>query len=92
LRGIEAPFLENFRSDSESTRRFFIEVACDGQILSLLIRANTGSGPKTEHAINLPAVMSFIPQSFLHLVDSGPTPDTRYFFTEVGFRSERGSG
>lgn len=92
MRGIEAPFLSNLRSDSESTGRLFIKVARDRQILSLLIRANTGSGPQTEHAINLTAVMSFITQSFLQLVDSGPMPDARHFFTEVGFRSERGSG
>ena len=74
LRGIKAPFLSNLRSDPESTGGLFIKVARDGQILSLLIRANTGSGPQTEHAINLPAVMSFITQSFLQFVDSGRCP------------------
>jgi len=32
-------------SDTEFTRRLFIKLACDWQILSLLIRAKAGSGP-----------------------------------------------
>ena len=63
-------------ADSESTGRLFIKMACDWQILRLLIRANTGSGPQAEHAIHFPAVMSFVSQSLLHAhyigSDAGP--------------------
>src|SRR4029077_1268946 len=66
LRGNEAGLLANLRSDSESAGRLFIKMACDWQTLSLLICANTGASPQTEHAIHFPTVVSFVQQSLLH--------------------------
>jgi len=44
----------------------------DWQTLGLLIRANTGSGPQTKNTIDLASVVSFIAESFLHLLDRLP--------------------
>src|SRR5579864_1777164 len=83
LRGIEGRLLANLRSDSESTGRFFVNLARDWQILSLLIRANTGSGPQTEHAIDLPVVVSFVQQSLLHPIYIVRMQDRWHFFAEI---------
>jgi hypothetical protein len=45
-----------------------IELARDWQMLRLLIGPDTGSRAKTEHTIDLPAVMSFVQQNLLHLI------------------------
>jgi hypothetical protein len=82
MRGIEARLLANLRSDSESTVRLFIKLARDWQILSPLIRANSGSGSQTEHA-HLPAVMSFVQQSLLHCIDIVRMRDPWHIFAEV---------
>jgi len=66
LGGNEARPLANLRSDTEFAGRFFVELAGDCQILSLLIRTNSGSGPQTEYTIHLPAVVSVVQQSLLH--------------------------
>jgi len=44
----------------------------DWQTLCLLIRANTGSGPQTKDTIDLASVVTFIAESFLHLLDRLP--------------------
>lgn len=60
MRGIKPVSSRTSGRTPESTGRLFINVVCDWQILSLLIRANTGSGLQTEHAIHLPALVSFV--------------------------------
>lgn len=69
MRGIEVLLLTNLRSYSESTGRLLIKLARDRKILSLLIRANTSSGTKTQYTVHLPAVVSFVQQSLLHPID-----------------------
>jgi hypothetical protein len=44
---------------------------------------------ETEDAIDLPAVVSFAPQTLLHLFDIVPILGRWHFFAEVGYRSER---
>jgi hypothetical protein len=57
-------------------------------MLSLLIGANAGSSPQTEHAIDFPAVVPFIQQSPLHFVYVVGMRDRWRFFTEFGYGSE----
>src|ERR1700680_2550265 len=76
-------------ADSEFTGRLRIKLPCDWQILSLLKSANARSGSETEHAINLPAIVSFAAQIFLHLPDIVPLHDRWHFFAEVGSRRGR---
>jgi hypothetical protein len=68
-RSLVASLLATHWSDSEFTSRLGIELPGDWQILSLLIRANTGSGTQTQDAIDLASVVSFVAQSFLHPFD-----------------------
>jgi len=57
------------RPHSEFARSLGIETSCDGQILRLLILANTCAGLGTYDAINLSRVVTFVAQSFLHLLN-----------------------
>jgi hypothetical protein len=75
--------------DPEFTGRLGVKLACGWQILSLLKCANARPGSEPDDTIDLPSVMSLIAQSFLHLLDTGPMPDRRYFFAKVGCRGER---
>ena len=83
MRGNETGLLVNLRSDSESAGRLFVKMACDWQTLSLLICANTGASPQTEHAIHFPAVVSFVQQSLLHAHYIVRMRDRWQFFAEV---------
>jgi hypothetical protein len=63
------------RSDSEFTGGLGIECPGHWQILSPLIRANTGSGPQTDYAIDPTTIVSVVPQGFLQLPDIVPILD-----------------
>jgi hypothetical protein len=60
-----------------------------GQIFSLLKSANARLGSETGDATDLPAVVSFVAQNLLHLLDIVPIPSRRHFFADIGSRSER---
>jgi hypothetical protein len=89
LRSLEAGFLATLWTDSEFSGRLGIKLPGDWQILRLLKSANACPGSETENAIDLPAVVSFAPQSLLHPLDIVPMPDRWHFFAEVGSRRER---
>jgi hypothetical protein len=84
-----ARILATLWSDAEFTGRLDIKLSCDWQIFSLLIRANTGSGPKTEHPIDFASIVTFILQSLLHLLDIAPMCFPRHFAAEIGSGIER---
>jgi hypothetical protein len=84
LCSLVASLLATLWYDSESAGRLGIKLPCDWQILSLLKSANARPGSETEHAIDLASVVSFIAQSFLHLLNIVPMPDRWHFFAEVG--------
>ena len=75
VRSLAVNLLALLRADSEFPSRLSIKLPCDWQILSLLKSANAGSGSETEYAINLPAIVPFAAQIFLHLRDIVPLPD-----------------
>ena len=75
FRSLAVNLLATLWADSEFTGRLGIQLPCDWQILSLLKSANAGSGSEIEYAINLPAIVPFAAQIFLHLRDIVPLPD-----------------
>src|SRR5579863_7669206 len=79
-----AHFPANFRCDSEFSSRPRIKLSRDRQILGLLIRANTRSGPETQHAIHFPAIVSLILQGVLHFIYIARKCGHGHFFVEVG--------
>jgi hypothetical protein len=84
-----ANLLATLRLDSEFVGRLRVKLPRDRQILSLLKSANARPGSETEDAIDLPAVVSFVLQSLLHLPHIVAIPDRWYFFGgKVGAQSE----
>src|SRR6202023_3617563 len=77
-----------FRCAPESVCGRGISLPADGKLLSLLIRANAGSGPETEDAIYLASVVSFVPQCFLQVFDLVPMLNRRHFSAGAGSRSK----
>jgi hypothetical protein len=63
--------------DSEFTSRLRIKLSGDWQIFGFLKSANARPSSETEDAIDLRAVVSFTPQSLLHLLDIAPMPGRR---------------
>lgn len=88
MRSLVARLLANLRCDAEFTGRFGIKLTCGRQILSLLKSPNARPGAETEDAINLPAVLSFVLQSLLHLLYVVRMRDRRDFLAEVGAGNE----
>jgi hypothetical protein len=76
------------RLDSEFVGCLRVKLPCNRQILSLLKSANARAASETEDAIDLPAVVSFVLQSLLHLPDIVPIPDRWRSSREVGSQSE----
>ena len=85
-----ARLLANLWCDSELTGRLGIKLTCGRQILSLLKSANARPCAETEDAINLPAVLSLVLQSLLHLLYVVRMRNRRDFLAEVGAENERG--
>src|SRR5260370_31742795 len=79
-------------SDSQFSGRLRIKLPSDWQIFSLLKSANARPGSDTGDVIDLPAVVSFVPQNLLHLLDIVSIPSRRHFFAHIGSRSERRRG
>ena len=71
----------------ELTGRLGITLTCGRQILSLLKSANARPCAETEDAINLPAVLSLVLQSLLHLLYVVRMRNRRDFLAEVGAKT-----
>jgi len=87
-RSIEARQFATLGFDTESTGRLGIKLPGYWQILSLLKSANARSGSKTDYAIDLPAIVCFVPQTSLHLLDVVGMCDRGPFFAGIVSRSE----